>query len=363
AYASREKISSSGSVQKNKVINEETSYGYVIPWHGIKTVNLVCQLLKKGILLRYAEQPFEVNGNKFERGAIIILRTANKAFGNTLWTNVREAANAMNIKLYPVSTGFVDKGFDFGSDKVHPFKAPKVALLTGEGINSNAAGEIWHFFDHQLNYPLTLINATEVAGADWHEIDVLIMPDGNYQFLSDKAQAEAFKNWISNGGRVIALESAVAALSRADFGIKVKKAEDSDKKDDKAGYEALRKFEERDRDYLRNITPGSIFRVELDNTHPLAYGYPAFYHTLKMDGNVYEFMKEDGWNVGTIRKDNQVAGYVGERLKDRLKDGLVFGVQQIGGGSVTYLTDNVLFRSFWENGKLLLCNAVFLVGQ
>ncbi|MBL7747663.1 MAG: zinc carboxypeptidase, partial [Chitinophagaceae bacterium] len=47
AYASREKISSSGSVQKNKVINEETSYGYVIPWHGIKTVNLVCQLLKK----------------------------------------------------------------------------------------------------------------------------------------------------------------------------------------------------------------------------------------------------------------------------------------------------------------------------
>ncbi len=363
AYASREKISSSGSVQKNKVINEETSYGYIIPWNGIKTVNLVCQLLKKGILLRYAEQPFEVNGHKFERGAVIVLRTANNAFGNTLWAEVRDAANAMNIKLYPVSTGFVDKGFDFGSDKVHPFRAPKVALLTGDGINSNAAGEIWHFFDQQLHYPLSLINVGDAAFADWNEIDVLIMPDGNYQFLGDKAQAEAFKNWVSKGGRVVALESAVGALSRADLGIKIKKAEDSDKKDDKAGYEALRKFEERDRDYLRNITPGSIFKVELDNTHPLAYGYPAYYYTLKMDGNVYEFIKEDGWNVGTIKKENQVAGYVGERLKDRLKDGLVFGVQQIGGGSVTYLTDNVLFRSFWENGKLLLCNAVFLVGQ
>ena len=30
---------------------------------------------------------------------------------------------------------------------------------------------------------------------------------------------------------------------------------------------------------------------------------------------------------------------------------------------VVFLADDVLFRSFWENGKLLLCNAVFLVGQ
>ena len=62
-----------------------------------------------------------------------------------------------------VSTGLVDKGFDFGSDNVHPLKAPKVALLTGEGISSNAAGEIWHFFEKQLNYPITLINANDFS--------------------------------------------------------------------------------------------------------------------------------------------------------------------------------------------------------
>jgi hypothetical protein len=28
-----------------------------------------------------------------------------------------------------------------------------------------------------------------------------------------------------------------------------------------------------------------------------------------------------------------------------------------------YMADDPLFRSFWENGKLLFCNAVFLVGQ
>ena len=44
-------------------------------------------------------------------------------------------------------------------------------------------------------------------------------------------------------------------------------------------------------------------------------------------------------------------------------DGVIFGVQDLGRGSVTYLADDVLFRNFWQTGKLILCNAVFLVGQ
>ena len=72
---------------------------------------------------------------------------------------------------------------------------------------------------------------------------------------------------------------------------------------------------------------------------------------------------KDGWNVGVIKKDNQVAGFVGAKLKNKLKDGLLFGVQDMGNGSITYFADDLMFRSFWENGKLMFCNAVFLVGQ
>jgi hypothetical protein len=276
---------------------------------------------------------------------------------------VRKISDNVNVQLYPVSTGFVDKGFDFGSDKVHPFKAPRVALLTGEGIGANAAGEVWHFFDEQIDYPLTLINVNDVGRIDWNTIDVMIMPDGNYRFLSEKETTETFKAWINRGGRVVALEGAVGALSRAEIGIKLKKEEGAEKKEEKVTYDVLKKFEDRERDAIPNITPGSIYKVELDNTHPLGYGYPNYYYTLKMDDNVYEFIKEGGWNVGVIKKDNQVAGFVGSKLKDKLKDGLIFGVQQMGAGTVTCLTDNVLFRNFWENGKLLFCNAVFFVGQ
>ncbi|MES1218833.1 MAG: zinc carboxypeptidase, partial [Bacteroidota bacterium] len=103
--------------------------------------------------------------------------------------------------------------------------------------------------------------------------------------------------------------------------------------------------------------------VELDNTHPLAFGYPSYYYSLKMDDKIYDFMQERSWNVGIIKKDNQVAGFIGAKVKDKLKDGVLFGVQTLGRGTVTFLADNVLFRNFWENGKLMFCNAVFLVGQ
>jgi len=49
-------------------------------------------------------------------------------------------------------------------------------------------------------------------------------------------------------------------------------------------------------------------------------------------------------------------------LKD-VETSLVFGVEEKGKGAVIYLVDNPLFRSFWENGKLLFSNAVFMVGQ
>jgi hypothetical protein len=196
---------------------------------------------------------------------------------------------------------------------------------------------------------------------NWSDFDVVIMPDGNYRFLNEKASVDQLKNWINSGGNLIAIEGAVAQLSRQDWSIKSKKQSDTGSSKDP--YEPLRKYEARERDFIPNTTPGSIFRVELDNTHPLAFGFPNYYYTLKQDDSIYEFIKEGGWNVGIIKKDKQVAGFVGSRLQKRLQDGLLFGVQEIGRGNVTYLTDDVIFRNFWENGKLMLSNAVFLVGQ
>ena len=72
---------------------------------------------------------------------------------------------------------------------------------------------------------------------------------------------------------------------------------------------------------------------------------------------------EDGWNVGVIKKENQLSGFVGNNIRKIIKDGTVIGVQPLGSGSIVFFADDPVFRSFWENGKMMLANAVFLVGQ
>ena len=100
----------------------------------------------------------------------------------------------------------------------------------------------------------------------------------------------------------------------------------------------------------------------MDNSHPLAFGYGNNYYSLKLGSDIYEFMK-DGWNVGIIKKENQTAGFVGSATREKIKDGTVIGVLPLGSGSVIFFADDPVFRNFWENGKMLLANAVFLVGQ
>lgn len=350
----------------DSAFNTTGAVAYAVRWNGTGSVRFLASLLRKKVKVRYAEQPFLIKGSEFDKGTLLVTRTSNATMGASLESIVKEAAANAGVTWYPVGSGFVDKGFDLGSDKVRMLHAPKITLLAGEGVSSLGMGELWHFFDVEIAYPVNVVWIDDLNKHVLKETDVLIMPDGNYRGLTEKSVQEMLKEWVNAGGRLVAIENAVAMLARNDWGIKLKTADD--KKDEKAAdkkedYSFLRRYENRERDFLPTYNPGAIYKVELDNSHPLAFGYDSTYYTIKQDDNIYDFFKEGGWNVGILKKNNQVAGFVGARLKDKLKDGVLFGVQDLGRGSVVYLADNPLFRSFWENGKLLVCNAVFMVGQ
>jgi hypothetical protein len=64
-----------------------------------------------------------------------------------------------------------------------------------------------------------------------------------------------------------------------------------------------------------------------------------------------------------LKKDSVVSGFVGSAVKNKLNDELIFGVQDMGAGEIVYSPTIFCSVSFWENGKLMFCNAVFMVGQ
>ncbi|MEO5984383.1 MAG: M14 family metallopeptidase [Ferruginibacter sp.] len=334
------------------------AYGYLIDYTSFNDGKMLAALLKNGFKVRFAEKDFIYKGKSFRKGSLVILRKGNES----KLIMLSGLSALYNSNVTPVLSGFMESGFDFGSDKLHLLKKPVVAMLTGSKVSSTASGEVWHFFDQQMDYPISLINSEELSNISLKNFDVIIFPDGNYKNLTEKDGNVELKSWLRQGGKIIAMENAVAQMSAGEWGIKLKKEEEEKPEDKKPTYADIKKFENRERDGIKNNIQGAIYKVELDNTHPLAFGYPSTYFTLKLDGNLYDFLK-NGWNVGVIKKDNQVAGFVGSKLKEKIKDGTVIAVQSFGRGTIIYFADDPLFRSFWENGKLLFTNAIFFAGQ
>jgi hypothetical protein len=337
----------------------QADYGVILSYSSVHDAGLLAALLSKGVGVRVNEKDILYKGKKITKGSLLILKRDN----TTTWNIAEQLINEQGADFTVMDGGFMDSGPDMGSPDVLKLAAPRVACITGNDVGSNAAGEIWHLFEQQIKYPLTLLNGNRLRINTLKQFDVLILPDGDYSFINDKKMGEDIKTWVKNGGRIIALESAVSQLADAEWGVKIKK-EDEEKKEDKKAvdYKELKKYGNRERDDLLNSIPGAIYKVEMDDTHPLAFGIGNSFYTLKQNGMVLEFLKE-GWNVGVVKKENKVSGFAGNTVSSKIKDGTLFAVQEMGRGKVIYMVDDPVFRNFWENGKLLFLNAVFMVGN
>lgn len=348
--------------------NLDNPYAYISKWNSLSDVSFLSELLKKKVKVRFSKKEFQIEDKTFNAGSLIITRAGNqknKEFDKI----VRSIAKKMERNVVQVSTGFVNAGKDFGSSSVRYLKAPKVAVLSGKGISSLGFGAIWHFFEQQIQYPINVIGVDYFGSVDLHDYNVLILPSGYYSNILNKNSLEKVTKWIRNGGKLIALNSAISVFADSknyDISVyedektkkSVKKAKDSLKKDMR-----LKPYEEQERNYISNRITGSVFKATLDNTNPLAFGYDKYYYTLKQGNRRYSYLK-NGANVSVIKdKSNLISGFAGKNAIKSVKESLVYGVENKGKGTIVYLVDDPLFRSFWENGKLLFSNAVFMVGQ
>ncbi len=355
AYAVKEFITGSHSFieeKKESIPNMSKPYAWVIPWNTIDDAQIVVSLQKQKVKIRIAEEGFTIGGKAYRAGSLLVYRTENEKINKDLFKILTTVAKDHNASFYPIASGYVEKGKDFGSSVYRLLTAPKIAVVSGQEVSSQGVGEVWHFMEQELNYPITMISTQSAAYLDINKINVLILPDGSY---SDKL-GEQLSGWISAGGKIILMEDAIGAMiGKKPFDIKKK---EYPKKDEKETNE--RRYSEKDKDDLQNSIPGAIYKVSIDQSHPLALGLGKYYYTLKTDEKIYEPL-ENGWNVGTLKANSYMAGVAGDKVKKKLASGLLYGVQQSGRGTIVYIGTDVLFRSFWENGKQLFTNALFLV--
>ena len=338
---------------KKEALNAN-QYAFLTDWNGMDDARFLAELLQQKIRVRQAQKPFTLEGKRYESGSLIITKADND--GRKNFTKILgEAAEKHHKSLTAVSSGFVDDGKDFGSRYVLMIPAVKVAVLAGEPTSTLRFGEIWHFFEQQLHYPVTVLDENYINGVDLSNYEVLILPGGTgYERFMDTPMLSRLKEWVSQGGRLIAMGKAIASLDGADgFDISAREEE----KDSTVNL--VQPYENLQREEIKNDITGAIFKTKVDATHPLAFGYKDTYFSLKLASDSYDYL-ESG-TVAYISKDTlPVAGFAGSEAQKKMAKSLVFGVEKHGKGQVVYMVDNPLFRGFWENGKLFFVNALFM---
>jgi hypothetical protein len=333
-----------------------TPYAYLAEWKSFDDAQFLAHLFKQGVRARYAEESFSIQGKNYDPGTLVITRKGNEKLGDHFDSILKDAALVFNRTLVPVTSGLVTQGKDFGSSSVQFIEAPRVGVVAGEGTSSNMVGHIWHFFDQQLNYPVTMIPADQLSRMDWSEFDVIIMPSGSYGYRLSDSQLSDIRQWVRAGGSLIAVEGANAFLAGKDGFSLQRKSNDSDDQDNPE--DRLMRYGDAERASVVNFNAGAIYPLHMDPTHPLAFGYGEQYMSLKLGSTAYEYL-EDGWNVGVVKDGSPRSGFVGHKAQESIAQSLSYGVQPMGQGEVIYMIDNPFFRGFWHNGKLLISNAVF----
>ena len=357
AIASKTKVRSFKNSTINSVVNtlDKNAYAYISKWNSLKDATFLADILKNNVVPRFATKPFTANGIAYERGTLIILRNDNR--NENFDSKLLDIANQNKRQLTSVTTGFSDAGVDFGSYAVQPINKQKVALLSGEGTSSLSFGEIWHFFETELEYPLTILNSDYFSRTDFSKYDVIILPNGYYSSILNTNTLEKLTSFARSGGTVVAIGSALNSFAdKKGFSLSRKKLED--KKENN-----LMPYADQERNNVANLITGAIFKGTIDTTHPLGFGYSNEYFSLKLSGSTYNYLN-GGINVGYFGKDaTNVSGFAGKTALQNVPESLLFGVDEKGRGSFVYMVDNPLFRSFWDNGKLFLANAVFLLNS
>jgi len=355
AYASKENFKGKyAGLEENKLTsnNIDKPLAWLFAWGSAEDAQVLIALQKQNIKVRQADQAFTVAGKDYPAGTLIVLRVENEKSIKDVKNKVVEIAARLDKPIQAITSGFVEKGKDFGSNVYPILKQPKIAIVSGSEVSSLAFGEAWFYLEHDLNLSPSIINVKDMNNLDFNKINTLILPDGTYSsYIGDGLTA-----WLNKGGKLILMEDAIESVLEKK-GFEIKKKEIAVKKDEKPEPNKLL-FKDKNKDDYEFAIPGAIYKVNLDASHPFSYGLGKFYYTLKTDRKIYEpFAK--GWNVGQISDKSLMAGVVGKKVREELKSGLLIGVQDFGRGQVVYLANDPLFRNFWESGKTLFGNILF----
>lgn len=324
-----------------------SNYAYLMEWHEYYTPKLLNQLLNDGLRANVGMQPFSMNGVNYDYGTIMIPVQNQNKNASELHKYLTKLAQESHVTINAVSTGLT-QGIDLGSNQFRALSAPKIALLVGEGISSYDAGEIWHLFDTRYDITVTKLDTKTIGWADLSRYNTIIVPSGRL----DDNDSKKIKEWVQNGGTLIAYKSALNWLNSKELAkLDFKKMELIGKN---ISYEQRGDFRG------AQVIGGAIFEANTDRSHPINFGYKNDKISLFRNTTIFMNPDKNSYNNPIqYTKRPIVSGYISKQNLDSIGNTVPIQIKGLGRGNVVAFTDNTNFRAFWYGTNKLLMNAIF----
>jgi hypothetical protein len=233
-------------------VSGDADFGFVLSHQENLSTLAVNRLLKAGDRVHWAGAQMQAGGTVFDPGAIVI--------ENRRGTQDRVEALAQELGLdFSGLAGQPDV-------QLHRLSTPRVGLYKSWVSNMDEGWTRWLL--EQYEFPLDTLHDADIERADLSRYDVIIMPDQSPERIMKGHEPgtmpseyvgglgvegiAALKQYVEAGGTVVALDQA-SDLAIEQFGLPVRNAV--------AGVESSEFF-----------IPGSLVGLEVDTSHPLAYG-------------------------------------------------------------------------------------------
>ncbi|NER12197.1 zinc carboxypeptidase [Leptobacterium flavescens] len=338
-----------------------SSYAYIIDYDDYNASAVLYYLQHKGVNVAAAYKPFSIQtstiSKKFNYGTLVVPVSKQKLSPEKVYQALTEAQKRYKVPMYSVASGFSLSGIDLGSRYVQFVQKPKAAMVIGNGVRSYEAGEVWHLLDTRVHMPITKIPMRNFSRSDLDRYNTLVLVSGNYNQL-DSNQQKRIKDWIAKGNTLITIGSASRwAINTKIVNEKLTKA----KKKDSLKAVSRKPYVDAPENLGKESVGGAIFKVDLDVTHPLGFGYHDTSIPVYKNNTIWLAPSKNEYaTVAKYSADPHIDGFITDRnLNEFMKPSASLIVSPVGRGRAVLFADNPNFRGSWYGTNRLFLNALF----
>lgn len=350
------------------------AYAYAFDWDEYYAPRALNRFLQAGVKARVATRPFLApvspaggEPRHFDLGTIVIPMGIQDLAPAAVLELAAEAARRDGVEIHALSSGLTPTGIDLGSPSLKPLTTPRPVLVVGKDVATYPAGEIWHLLDRRHEVALPMIELAELDDADLSPYTHVILVDGRYRDVSSELGAKLWR-WVRGGGVLVATQRATSWVSRwvnRDGADAAAAPPSGPSPAGEAGSLPVERqpYAQYESQRAAKLISGAIFQVDLDVTHPIAYGYRRPELAVFRNHEVFlEAEKDPFVTVAAYSREPLLSGYVSQQNLAKLRQTPAVTARREGRGAIVHFLDDPTFRAYWYGTDKLFLNALFFGG-